>query len=78
MAWTTTCGPISSARKATRAGNLQRINGLQSNFEHHDVDIRSRPAVLELLQTAKPPATVHTTSDESGVARGESLPQRPV
>ena len=45
--------------------NLRRLKDTHLNFQHHEVDIRNRPAVLELLRTVKPTATVHTAAQPS-------------
>lgn len=45
--------------------NLQRLKETYPNFRHHEVDIRNRPAVLELLKTVQPTATVHTAAQPS-------------
>jgi CDP-paratose 2-epimerase len=45
--------------------NLQRLKETYPNFRHHEVDIRNRPAVLELLKTVDPTATVHTAAQPS-------------
>jgi CDP-paratose 2-epimerase len=45
--------------------NLQRLKETYSNFRHHEVDIRNRPAVLELLKSVQPTATVHTAAQPS-------------
>jgi CDP-paratose 2-epimerase len=45
--------------------NLRRIKEAYPGFQHHEVDIRNRAAVLELLRTVKPTATVHTAAQPS-------------
>jgi CDP-paratose 2-epimerase len=45
--------------------NRARLRDELSNYTHHDVDIRDRNAVLELLQTLKPDAIVHAAAQPS-------------
>jgi CDP-paratose 2-epimerase len=45
--------------------NLQRLQRELPGFEHHEVDIRSRPAVLDLLKSVRPSAVVHTAAQPS-------------
>ena len=45
--------------------NLQRLRGAFPNFHHHELDIRNRAGVLELLQQLKPDAVVHTAAQPS-------------
>jgi CDP-paratose 2-epimerase len=46
--------------------NQARIAGLLGDrFEHHELDIRDRTGVLELLQKIKPDAIVHTAAQPS-------------
>jgi CDP-paratose 2-epimerase len=41
------------------------IETLGNRFEHHEVDIRDRPGVLNLLKTVQPDAVVHTAAQPS-------------
>ena len=45
--------------------NLGRLKAEHSGFHHHEVDIRNRPAVMELLRDLKPDATVHAAAQPS-------------
>jgi len=45
--------------------NQDRLSGAIDSFEHHEVDIRNREAVLELIDTARPDAIVHTAAQPS-------------
>jgi CDP-paratose 2-epimerase len=45
--------------------NLQRLKEANPAFRHHEVDIRDRAAVVELLKTVKPDAAVHTAAQPS-------------
>ena len=45
--------------------NQQRLASSIDKFEHHEVDIRNRPAVLELIKSVKPDAIVHTAAQPS-------------
>lgn len=45
--------------------NQSRLADSISGFEHHELDIRDRPAVLELIKTLRPQAIVHTAAQPS-------------
>lgn len=45
--------------------NQKRLEQTLKNFVHHEQDIRDRKGVLELLQTVKPDAVVHTAAQPS-------------
>ena len=45
--------------------NLQRLKETHPAFYHHEVDIRNRAAVAELVKTLKPDAVVHTAAQPS-------------
>jgi len=45
--------------------NLCRLKETHSNFHHHEVDIRNRAAVLELLHAVRPTATIHAAAQPS-------------
>ena len=45
--------------------NLKRLKEANPAFRHHEVDIRDRAAVVELLKTVKPDAVVHTAAQPS-------------
>ncbi len=45
--------------------NQKRLQEELSNFSHHELDIRDRAAVLELLETLKPDAIVHCAAQPS-------------
>jgi len=45
--------------------SLQRLQQNHPTFEHHELDIRNRAALLALLQQLKPQAIVHTAAQPS-------------
>ena len=45
--------------------NQQRLTDQIDGFEHHEVDIRNRDGVLELIRTMRPDAIVHTAAQPS-------------
>lgn len=45
--------------------NQKRLQDEHQSFSHHEVDIRDRAAVLELLETLKPDAIVHCAAQPS-------------
>jgi len=45
--------------------NRRRLSADLSRYTHHDVDIRNRDAVLQLLQLVKPDAIVHAAAQPS-------------
>ena len=45
--------------------NLQRLKESHPAFEHHALDIRNRPAVLDLLKRIRPQAIIHTAAQPS-------------
>lgn len=45
--------------------NQSRLLERYSNFRHHELDIRDRPRVLELLRDLRPAAIVHTAAQPS-------------
>ena len=45
--------------------NQRRLLGVHTNFRHHELDIRHRPAVLALLKELKLAAIVHTAAQPS-------------
>ena len=46
--------------------NQKRISGtIGSSFHHHELDIRNRVEILQLLQTVRPDAIVHTAAQPS-------------
>lgn len=45
--------------------NQQRLSEDLPGFEHHELDIRDRAGVLELLKTVKPDVIVHTAAQPS-------------
>ena len=45
--------------------NQQRLASLIPHFDHHEIDIRNRQAVLELLADVRPDAIVHTAAQPS-------------
>jgi CDP-paratose 2-epimerase len=45
--------------------NLQRLTQDHPSFQHHELDIRNRAAVLNLLKQLKPQAIVHTAAQPS-------------
>lgn len=45
--------------------NQQRLESQLTNFHHHELDIRNREAVINLIQEIKPDAIVHTAAQPS-------------
>jgi CDP-paratose 2-epimerase len=45
--------------------NQQRLSSVIKNFTHHEIDIRDRKAVLELINTVRPDVIVHTAAQPS-------------
>ena len=45
--------------------NLKRTQACTQNFEHHDVDIRDRQAVLGLMESLKPALIIHCAAQPS-------------
>lgn len=45
--------------------NMERLRADFAGFEHHEVDIRNRQAVLDLIASLKPTAIVHTAAQPS-------------
>lgn len=46
-------------------GNQQRMLKNLKNFEHHELDIRNREGIIELIKFIKPDAIVHTAAQPS-------------
>ncbi|WP_404421223.1 NAD-dependent epimerase/dehydratase family protein [Nibricoccus sp. IMCC34717] len=45
--------------------NQQRLTGAITGFQHHELDIRNRDGVLQLLREVRPDAVVHTAAQPS-------------
>src|SRR5215469_14261399 len=45
--------------------SLQRLTKTLKNYQHFDIDIRKRPAVLDLVAKLKPDVIVHTAAQPS-------------
>lgn len=45
--------------------NQQRLSATISNFHHHEIDIRNRAGIIELIATITPDAIVHTAAQPS-------------
>lgn len=45
--------------------NLQRLKENHPAFQHHELDIRNRATVLDLLKEVKPQAIIHTAARPS-------------
>jgi CDP-paratose 2-epimerase len=45
--------------------NQKRLNNIIKNFTHHELDIRDRVGVINLISTIKPDAIVHTAAQPS-------------
>jgi CDP-paratose 2-epimerase len=45
--------------------NQRRLQGLHTNFQHHELDIRNRPEVLKCLEELRPAVVVHTAAQPS-------------
>jgi len=53
--------------------NQQRLAGLIDGYQHHELDIRNRQGVLDLLKDVRPDAIVHTAAQPSH-DRAASIP----
>ena len=66
MASTTTCAPISSGRRATRAGTSSGSPTEYRGFTHHELDIRDRAGVLgSRRRSFDPDAVLHAAAQPS-------------
>jgi CDP-paratose 2-epimerase len=45
--------------------NQQRLTGALPRFTHHEIDIRDRPGILQLIKKLKPTVIVHTAAQPS-------------
>ncbi|MDX1971051.1 MAG: NAD-dependent epimerase/dehydratase family protein [Candidatus Sumerlaeia bacterium] len=45
--------------------NLDRLRRLSSTYNHHELDIRDRPRILELVSNLKPDAVIHCAAQPS-------------
>ncbi len=45
--------------------NLDRIRSKTKSFQHHDLDIRDRPAIIKLLEEVKPDFIIHCAAQPS-------------
>src|SRR5258706_10969626 len=45
--------------------NQQRLQSALKNFEHHELDIRNRASVEELVKSLKPAVIIHTAAQPS-------------
>ena len=45
--------------------NQKRLEASISRFTHHELDIRDRPGVAELVKAVSPDAVVHTAAQPS-------------
>jgi len=45
--------------------NLNRLKGSIRHYTHHDIDIRDRQSILELIKKIKPNAIVHAAAQPS-------------
>jgi CDP-paratose 2-epimerase len=45
--------------------NLRRLQRTTKHFRHHDLDIRNRPAILDLIKSTKPDLIVHSAAQPS-------------
>ncbi len=45
--------------------NQQRLASTIKNFHHHEIDIRNREGIIDLIKTLKPDAIVHTAAQPS-------------
>jgi len=61
----TICGPISLVRQATLPGIQKRLQQEYRNFYPHELDIRNRAAVLDLIKQIRPDAIIHTAAQPS-------------
>ena len=47
------------------AWNLERLKGTTRHFTHHELDIRNRPAILELFRSERPRLIIHSAAQPS-------------
>ncbi|MDA7510431.1 NAD-dependent epimerase/dehydratase family protein [Verrucomicrobia bacterium] len=52
-------------RQGSTRWNQKRLQSVHSDFEHNELDIRNRQGVLELIESIKPDAIVHTAAQPS-------------
>jgi CDP-paratose 2-epimerase len=45
--------------------NLERLRRLSNTYSHHELDIRDRPRILELVSNLKPDAVIHCAAQPS-------------
>jgi CDP-paratose 2-epimerase len=45
--------------------NQKRLENLISNYRHHEIDIRDRQGILELIKTIRPDVIIHTAAQPS-------------
>ncbi len=45
--------------------NLERVKQMTRNFSHHDLDIRDRPAMFNLIKKLRPDLTIHCAAQPS-------------
>src|SRR6185295_8806474 len=45
--------------------NQRRLQGLLSNFHHHEIDIRNREGLIALIREIKPNVIIHTAAQPS-------------
>src|SRR3954468_21102875 len=45
--------------------NLERLRGATRRFEHHDVDIRDRATILQLVAEVRPDLVIHAAAQPS-------------
>ena len=45
--------------------NQKRLQSTLSSYNHHEIDIRDRQGILELIKQIKPDAIIHTAAQPS-------------
>ena len=65
MALITICGRIFSGPSGDTSWNKRRLERKLAGFRHHEVDIRDRARVLEIVREIKPDAIVHAAAQPS-------------
>ncbi len=61
----TICGRIFSGPSGDTSWNKRRLERKLAGFRHHEVDIRDRARVLEIVREIKPDAIVHAAAQPS-------------
>ena len=65
MEWIIIKGPYSLGPQGDTTWRLKELQNSLSDFSHHELDIRDRSKILDLLRRIKPDAIVHTAAQPS-------------